>query len=705
MSCKKWWEKGSIRTSKTLLSGFSLDQVRPEDIPEIFRKYASIGVNLTQVPVIRIKTGCGTDTDGFYFKSLTEPNNNPDLLSLYVEEGHKNNVRIVCYFNCHSFIPETKLKHPGWEQINEKGKPIYMYGTGLSACINNPEYRKWQAGVMKDMAQYDIDGIFLDGNCFRNGTCYCQVCKDLYRERFGTEIPLKSGKRNSEWTRFKEWQADCVTSYFRFMHDALKSVKPEAAFYINAGMRAPNWHNGKQNRRLMEFVDISLAEGGFQYHNLNIDNPIWKMECENKFGVTQSKGKPVIGAMALDHKRWNYYQLPASEIRLVMYSALAAGSNVSGAGCIMNNKDHILNVIKQVFDFTATNEKRLFPTVNKAKTAIVWSVNNSNYYAGSSIRTTDLQRGTEALSAGDLHIEFEGFYDSCFRKGIASDVIDEVSITDGNLSKYNVVILPNVACLSDKEMNALKQYVSNGGTLISSFETSLYNEFGEKRENFGLADLFGVRLDDENVEGPLLWDYVMPSQGDHYLSSMFKDYIFLPSPKFRLKTMPETAQKNLDCAEALKGCYDGFPPRTQNGFMYINNYGKGRSVYFSGTYGQAMMEWHFFEYFDILGKIYTEYAGQEIKLENAPESVSLNIRQNSDTGEFLVYLTNFTAAMTKPITKITGLSNVKLRTKLEIESMETLVNKDNFSCERIDNETVITIKYLDEFEIASIRFK
>jgi hypothetical protein len=42
-------------------------------------------------------------------------------------------------------------------------------------------------------------------------------------------------------------------------------------------------------------------------------------------------------------------------------------------------------------------------------------------------------------------------------------------------------------------MQALRAYVAAGGGLVASLDTSLCNEFGDVREDFGLGDLLGVR--------------------------------------------------------------------------------------------------------------------------------------------------------------------------------------------------------------------
>jgi hypothetical protein len=55
-----------------------------------------------------------------------------------------------------------------------------------------------------------------------------------------------------------------------------------------------------------------------------------------------------------------------------------------------------------------------------------------------------------------------------------------------------VVILPNAAALSDSQVSVIREFVQNGGGLVATCETSLFDELGHPRPNFALADLFGV---------------------------------------------------------------------------------------------------------------------------------------------------------------------------------------------------------------------
>lgn len=75
---------------------------------------------------------------------------------------------------------------------------------------------------------------------------------------------------------------------------------------------------------------------------------------------------------------------------------------------------------------------------------------------------------------------------------LLTDVIFEDSLTPARLAPYPVVVLANSTCLSDSQCDVLTEYVRGGGTLMATVESSLRDEWGNPRENFGLADLFGI---------------------------------------------------------------------------------------------------------------------------------------------------------------------------------------------------------------------
>jgi type 1 glutamine amidotransferase len=61
-----------------------------------------------------------------------------------------------------------------------------------------------------------------------------------------------------------------------------------------------------------------------------------------------------------------------------------------------------------------------------------------------------------------------------------------------SLAGFRVLVLANEVCLSDEQCEVIRDFVRNGGGLVATHETSLYDLQGKRRDDFGLADAFGV---------------------------------------------------------------------------------------------------------------------------------------------------------------------------------------------------------------------
>ena len=99
---------------------------------------------------------------------------------------------------------------------------------------------------------------------------------------------------------------------------------------------------------------------------------------------------------------------------------------------------------------------------------------------------------TSARSHNYMHETTQGLYDVLLQGRFAFDFVHEDRLEPERLAKYRALLLPNVAILSDRQCQQLREYVHSGGSLMASFETSLYDEDLKPRADFGLADLMGV---------------------------------------------------------------------------------------------------------------------------------------------------------------------------------------------------------------------
>jgi beta-galactosidase GanA len=70
-----------------------------------------------------------------------------------------------------------------------------------------------------------------------------------------------------------------------------------------------------------------------------------------------------------------------------------------------------------------------------------------------------------------------------------------------HLAPYATLVLPNLAALSDAQCDQLRAFVKNGGNLIATYETSLYDEWGVRRSDFA-SPISSVSIGQEKRRAP-----------------------------------------------------------------------------------------------------------------------------------------------------------------------------------------------------------
>jgi hypothetical protein len=109
---------------------------------------------------------------------------------------------------------------------------------------------------------------------------------------------------------------------------------------------------------------------------------------------------------------------------------------------------------------------------------------------------SDNTRNFYGRSAGQVEERYMANVLGTFRAAIEEHlpvtVINDWNLNRDDLARYQVLILPNTACLDESQAAAIDEFVRKGGGLVASLDTSLFDEFGDPRENFALAETFGV---------------------------------------------------------------------------------------------------------------------------------------------------------------------------------------------------------------------
>ena len=165
------------------------------------------------------------------------------------------------------------------------------------------------------------------------------------------------------------------------------------------------------------------------------------------------------------------------------------------------------------------------------------------------------------------------------------DFVAEDDLGEETLYKFGVLILPNAAYLSDRQVQQIRDYAARGGSILATFETSLYNEWGDRRHDFALADLFGATANGEML--PPHDNGYMRIEQSHPVVEGFGGTSLLPGAAER---MPIRAADLGAPVLSVVPAYPAFPPEmvfprqpsTGEPAAVFRQRGDARVAYFAG---------------------------------------------------------------------------------------------------------------------------
>ncbi|WP_431216535.1 beta-galactosidase trimerization domain-containing protein [Puia sp. P3] len=182
------------------------------------------------------------------------------------------------------------------------------------------------------------------------------------------------------------------------------------------------------------------------------------------------------------HKPWfRLASKPGPEARMWMIEGLAGGIQLWWHMVSARHEDRRMHHNPEaIFHWEAANEAFLLNRRPVATIGVVWSQENTDFYG---------RENTEER----VDLPWRGITQALLRARIPYLPVHADHI-GRDAAGINTLILPNLAIMSDQQVDAVKRFVARGGSLIATGYTSLLDHSGEARENFALADVFGATL-------------------------------------------------------------------------------------------------------------------------------------------------------------------------------------------------------------------
>jgi hypothetical protein len=235
---------------------------------------------------------------------------------------------------------------------------------------------------------------------------------------------------------------------------------------------------------------------------------------------------------------------------------------------------------RSFYSWLAENEAHFRNQATLANLAVVYPQSTISFYASNGTRERKLNG--QIIDPTDY---LEGMYAALLEGRFVFDFVHQEDLSAATLKPYRAVIIPNAAYLRDGEIEAIRNYVASGGSVLATFETSRYNEWGEVREDFGLRDIFGVSATGE-VIGPYGNSYMHMDQ-PHPVLEGYKGTTILPGAEFRVGV---SRLKPEDLHLSVIPSYPAYPPemvfprirRTDEPAAIFRQQGSSRIAYFPG---------------------------------------------------------------------------------------------------------------------------
>lgn len=684
-----WWQREPLRLVDLVTGMDGIDWAPAAVVAE---KKARLAFNSEHFDVMGFVPG-GMDDSKIFFRTPLSSRPQPDYLGQYLPEAHRRGIRSMIYLNVHWYTHEFGKRHPDWVQVTEAGKPLdNIYSTGTSFCTNSP-WREWCFQLVRDLLKYPVDGIFYDGPVYFPETCYCHYCRDKFQSLHGHAMPSKAARKGKAFRELVDFQAATLAEFLRDTQRIIKAAHPEVAFYMNGGARGPNWATGRLNRVLAEHQDILGSEGGFIAGDLN-QVQLWKPGLTARLLETQAPNKPRVIFSAAAHKPWTYSVLTRPELRLLYADSIANAASVWFCFTPKELDWPELDALADMNRFVAANGRYYMKTRSEARAALVWSDDTANVYNGADAQLMDIDRVAGRGGPGNANAEFAGMADALIRAHVPFDVIDDVALEREPLNRYRIVFLPNVAAMSDGAARRLTAYVRDGGNLVASFETSLYDEYGTHRADFALAEALGASTAGR-ISGPRNWDFMQRTKATA-ADLLARD--LTPSSTYHVRVKATSAETLALHLKTMAGRYDGFPAVSDEPAVLLNKCGKGTVIYLSGDVGAMLNSFHTAEFHQLIENAVAKLAPPEVQLRDAPGSLELVVRSQDNGRRLLIHLVNFTGEMTRPIRRVIPVENLRIRLPRRYARARTLVAGGEVAVRGAE----LTVPKVNEYEVVVV---
>lgn len=560
-----------------------------------------------------------------------------DLFGEAVARCREMGMAVIARTDPHAARQDVFDTHPDWIAVEANGQPRPHWATPSVwvTCALGPYNFDFMTQVNNEiMRDYQVDALF--GNRWAgSGMCYCEHCRRNFAEASGgMELPRSRNPQDPAFRAYLQWRQDRLFALWELWDRELRAINPEGHYVPNSGGGALSYLNMP---RAAEKAHILFADRQSRHGVM----PPWAAGKSGKEYRAALGDKPVGGIFSVgveEKYRWKDSVQSGPELRVWVGDAIAQGMRpwfTKFSGTVHDGR--WLPVVEELYRWHASAEKYLRNEANLAEVGLVFSQQTAAFYGGE-----------QAVAKVEDHTQ--GWYQALVEARIPFEMVHDELLSPERLARFKALILPNIACLSAAQCQVLRAFVEQGGGLVATFESSLYDENGAQRADFGLADLFGASAAGP-VEGPMKNAYLhLERRADGSVHPLLTGLEEAQRPIHGVYRIPTAATAPLD--ETLITLVPPYPdlpmeevyprtPRTTTPEVYLRQVGAGRVVYFPWDIDRAFWEMLTPDHALLLGNAAVWAAGDDPLLTvEGPGLLDVAVWQQKDS--LAVHLVNLT---------------------------------------------------------------
>lgn len=415
-----------------------------------------------------------------------------DLFGEFTEEARREGLVVLARMDINRATEQFYQAHPDWFVVNAKGEPLTADGRYFS-CVNSDYYKEFIPQVLQEIiAKYQPEG-FTDNSwagVTRQTICQCGSCRRKFKHETGFNLPESPDWDDPVYRSWIKWSYGCRIENWDLFNRVTREAGGPDCLWL--GMV-----NANPVRSHVSFCD--LKEIGERSKIIMCDHQ--SRDPFNGFEQNSLNGQLLHGVAGwntvIPESMSNYIRgvrsfrqgsNPPLETRLWMVEGIAGGISpwFHHVGAVQEDRRQFENA-PPVMQWHAENEAYLYDREPVANIGLVWSQENTEFYG---------RQDTEEKVA----LPWRGFTRALTRARIPYIPVhaDHIARDSANL---DVLILPDLAAMTDSQCQAVREFVEAGGSLVLTGASATRNEWGEARERFPLESVAGIKHLGR-IEGP-----------------------------------------------------------------------------------------------------------------------------------------------------------------------------------------------------------